>query len=170
MIGPAAIRPTLAAWSAAALLLAAGAASAVDLAPQPVARNARCAVCGMYPAQYPQWKAQIVFNDQSAAQFDSPAELFRFLHTLAAFDHRHRPADVGAVWVSDYAGKTWIDGKKALFVAGSRARGPMNDPNLPAFATREAANAHRSSQGGQILTFDDITPERIRQLAGGHHH
>ena len=29
-------------------------ASAADPAPQPVPRNARCAVCGMYPAQYPQ--------------------------------------------------------------------------------------------------------------------
>lgn len=145
-------------------------ASAADPAPQPVPRNARCAVCGMYPAQYPQWKAQIVFNDQSAAQFDSPAELFRFLHNMPAFDRRHSAADVGAVWVSEYAGKAWVDARKAVFVAGSRARGPMNDPNLPAFSTREAADAHIRSQGGRALAYEEITRDVVHHLAGGHAH
>ena len=57
---------------------------------------------------------------------------------------------IGAIYVADYATKAWTDAKKAFFVLGSQARGPMNEPNLPAFATREAADAHAKAQGGKL--------------------
>ena len=150
-------------------------ASAADgadarLAPQYVQRSARCPVCGMYPYRTPQWTAQIVFNDQSASSFDSPVDLFRFLNNMALFDKQHKPADIGAIWVADYGTKAWVDAKKAFYVMGSKALGPMNDPNLPAFATREAADTHVKAQGGKVLVFGDITRELIKGLAGAHNH
>lgn len=150
--------------------------AADDLAPQHVADNARCPVCGMYPARYPKWMAQIVFKDSSAASFDSPFELFRFLNAMAKYDKKHRADDVGAIYVTNYGGKGWLDARKAYFVIGSKALGPMNDPNAPAFATAAAAAAFAREQGGKVLAFDDVTPELIDAPAdaphdhGTHHH
>jgi len=145
-------------------------ASAADLSPQYVQRSARCPVCGMYPYRTPQWTAQIVFNDQSASSFDSPVDLFRFLGNMALFDKQHKAADVGAIYVADFNTKAWTDAKKAFFVLGSSARGPMNDANLPAFATREAADTHVKAQGGKVLAFGDVTREVIKGLSGAHQH
>ena len=74
------------------------------------------------------------------------------------------------IYVADYATKACTDAKKAFFVLGSQARGPMNEPNLPAFATREAADAHAKAQGGKVLAFGEITREVVKSLAGGHNH
>ena len=100
----------------------------------------------------------------------SPVDLFRFLNNMVVFDKQHKPADIGAIYVADYSTKAWVDAKKAFFVIGSKALGPMNDPNLPAFATREAADAHIKAQGGKVLLFGEVTREVIKGLAGGHNH
>lgn len=133
-------------------------AQAADLSPQQVSSEARCPVCGMYPSRYPQWMAQIVFSDYSAISFDSPVELFRFLNAMGQYDKRHTPADVGAIYVSHYGSKGWLDAKKAFFVFGSKVLGPMNEANGPAFATRAEADAFARTQGGQVLTFAEVTP------------
>lgn len=164
------IRRLLPALLAALVLGQPLAASAADLSPQYVQRSARCPVCGMYPYRTPQWTAQIVFNDQSASSFDSPVDLFRFLGNMALFDKQHKPADVGAIWVADYDTKAWADAKKAFFVLGSKALGPMNDANLPAFTTREAADAFAKAQGGKVLAFGEVTREVIKSLSATHQH
>lgn len=169
------VLPTLAAAIVPALLAALVigqpiAASAADLSPQYVQRSTRCPVCGMYPYRTPQWTAQIVFNDQTASSFDSPADMFRFVGNMMLFDKTHKPADIGAIWVADYTTKAWVDAKKAFYVLGSKARGPMNEPNLPAFASREAADAHVKAEGGKVLAFGDVTREVIKSLAGAHNH
>lgn len=167
-------RPTVITLLAAPLLVASflvsPAAQASDLSPQYVQRSARCPVCGMYPYRTPQWMGQIVFNDQTASTFDSPVDLFRFLNSMVLFDKKHTAADVGAVWVADYGTKAWVDAKKAFYVQGSKALGPMNDSNLPAFASREAAEAHVKAQGGKVLVHGDITRELIKSLSSGHTH
>ena len=146
------------------------AATAADLSPQYVQRSTRCPVCGMYPYRTPQWTAQIVFNDQTASSFDSPADMFRFVGNMMLFDKTHKPADIGAIWVADYNTKAWVDAKKAFYVLGSKARGPMNEPNLPAFASREAADAHVKAEGGKVLGFGEVTRDIVKSLAGGHNH
>lgn len=141
-----------------------------DLSAQYLQRSARCPVCGMCPYRSPQWAAQIVFNDQSASFFDSPLDLFRFLNNMMLFDKQHKPADVGAIWVADYTTKTWIDAKKAFFVLGSQARGPMNEVNLSAFSTRDTAEAHIKAQGGAVLLFSDVTREVVKRFTAAHNH
>jgi nitrous oxide reductase accessory protein NosL len=89
---------------------------------------------------------------------------------MALFDKQHKAADIGAIYVADYNTKTLSDAKKAFFVLGSRALGPMNDPNLPAFATRDAADAFVKAQGGKVLAFGEVTRDVIKSLNGGHQH
>jgi len=154
----------------ASLLCLPGTPRAADPGPPPVQGAARCPVCGMHPAQSPRWMAQIVFNDQTASSFDTPVDLFRFLNNMAIFDRRHQATDVGAVWVTDYGNRVWVDARGAFFVHGSRIRGPMNDANLPAFASRESAEAIARIEGGRVLGYGDITRELIKGLAGAHRH
>ena len=69
-------------------------------------------------------------------------------------------------------GARWIDALGAYYVHGSSARGPMRAGNLPAFATREAAQAFAAPRGGTELAFGAIDAALIAELAGrgGHVH
>ena len=44
-------------------------------AARPVPDQARCPVCGMFPARFPRWAAQLIFDDGDAYFFDSPLSL-----------------------------------------------------------------------------------------------
>ena len=149
------------------LVTQAWAAPLLELAPQPVPEKARCPVCGMYPARYPQWKAQAVFTDRSAAHFDSPVEMFLFLGQMPRYDARHTYADIQALFVTDFATKAWVPAKQAFYVHGAKVSGPMGDANLPAFATRAAAQDFAVRQGGRVLTYGEIRPAWVVEQWGG---
>lgn len=136
---------------------------------QTVARETRCPVCGMYPARYPKWMAQLAFSDRTTQAFDSPLELFRFLNDVAKYDRRHKRSDVAAVFLTDYARGGWIEGKRAFLVAGSTARGPMNNADLPAFGSKDAAEQFAKANGGKALAFEQITPEILQSLVSPAH-
>lgn len=138
--------------------------------PVEVTKDMRCPVCGMYPAQYPQWRAQVIFRDNEARVFDSPVDMFRFLLAMPMFDKGHKAADVDAVFVSDFRGGGWINGRSAHYVRGSDAKGPMRDANLPAFGDAQAASAYAAEHGGAVLAFGEVTREVLRSLGGAHHH
>ena len=69
-------------------------------------------------------------------------------------------------------GTPWIDALSAYYVHGSSAKGPMRAGNLPAFATRQAAQAFATQRGGTVLAFGAIDAALVAQLAGrgGHDH
>ena len=150
--------------------------AAEEVAAQAVAKETRCPVCGMYPARYPKWMAQVAFKDRAVQAFDSPADLFRFLHNMAKYDTKHGNADIGAIYLTDHAKGGWIEAKRAFLVAGSSARGPMNNADLPAFDGKVAAEQFAKANGGKVLAFDQVTPEVVGGLDhehpdhGGHDH
>ena len=113
-----------------------------------------------------------VFKDRVVQSFDSPADLFRFLQNMAKYDARHTVADVGVVYFTDYAKGGWIEAKRAFIVVGSNARGPMNNADLPAFGSRDAAEQFAKTNGGKVLAFDAVTPDVVGGLDHdhGHHH
>ena len=75
----------------------------------------RCdGVCGMDPATYPEWHAQIAHDDGTGAFFCSSGCLITY---LAVPDHAEaRDAGVAAVWVRDTSTVEWIDGTTAHWV------------------------------------------------------
>lgn len=154
---------------ALALPTLAPAATAEEVAAQTVGKEMRCPVCGMYPARYPKWMTQVVFKDGSMRATDSPLDLFRFLHDMAKYDRKHVREDIAVVYLSDYLKGGWVDAKRAYFVAGSSARGPMNNADLPAFNGREAAEKFAGEQGGKVLGFEQITAEFIANLGHDDH-
>jgi copper chaperone NosL len=139
------------------------------LAPRPLPADARCPVCGMYPARFPRWAAQVIFRDGDAHYFDSPVDLFVFLQRVDRYNRRYTLDDVAASHVTDFETGQWIEAKNALFVHGSRALGPMRDTDLPAFSSRKAADGFVHGHAGKVLTFSQVTPELLRSLSRNVH-
>ena len=139
------------------------------LAPRPIPADARCPVCGMYPARSPRWAAQSIFKDGASHSFDSPIDLFFFLQRVDHYDSRYTLDDVAASFVTDFESGQWIDASSAFFVLGSSVFGPMRDADLPAFSSREAAETFARKRGGKARTFTDITPELIASLSRNVH-
>ncbi|MFZ1498606.1 MAG: nitrous oxide reductase accessory protein NosL, partial [Giesbergeria sp.] len=115
-----------------------------------VPKDARCPVCGMYPARAPDWAAQLIFSNGDAQFFDSPLSLFMYLGDVARYSPGRSADDVAAQFVTDASGpsRRWIDAKSAFYVVDSSARGPMRAGNLPAFATQQAARQFAEQRGG----------------------
>ncbi len=131
------------------------------LAPRPIPPQARCPVCGMFPARSPRWAAQLIFRDGAAQFFDSPVNLFIYLRNMSRYTGAYTAADVAASFVTDATTGEWTPADAAHFVHGSDAAGPMRDGNLPAFATREAAEAFAAERGGEVLAAGAVTDELL---------
>jgi len=139
--------------------------------PATVNETERCPVCGMYPARFPRWQAQIVLSSGERLSFDSLIEVFRY-------QAKHPTLNIADLYVSDYGDPsdqrrdtphTWLPASEALFVIGTTLKGPMNDPALPAFASPSAARALAQQTGGRLLAYADLTPELQQQLVHRQH-
>ena len=136
---------------------------------RPIPADARCPVCGMYPARFPKWAAQIIFKDGSAHFFDSPVDLFMFLEDSARFDPTHKAEDAAALYVADHRSGAWVDARQATFVIDSSAKGPMRGPDLPAFAKLADAQAFATEYGGRTLGFVDLDRSVMGRLRSSTH-
>lgn len=141
-------------------------------AARPVPADVRCPVCGMFPARAPDWAAQVIFDNGDAQFFDSPLSLFMYLQDVERYSPGRSAAQIIARYVTDVPSRQWVDAGSAWFVHGSTAKGPMRAGNLPAFATREDAQAFAQRRGGSVLPFGAIDAALIAPLAGqgGHDH
>ncbi|MCA1804299.1 MAG: nitrous oxide reductase accessory protein NosL, partial [Xanthomonadaceae bacterium] len=126
-------------------------------------------VCGMYPARYPRWAAQLIFKDGKAVFFDSPLELFRFLLDMGHYHDAHGPDDVARAYVSDAGDGRWVSIVEAHFVEGSGLLGPMRNPDLPAFAELEAAETFVAERGGRLIRMEQVTLDLLHALEGAGH-
>ena len=155
----------------AALFAAAGAPThaADDYPAQQITAQQRCPVCGMYPARYAAWATQVVFKDSSMTALESPAELFRFLRNIKKYDAQHTASDIAGIYVTDYSQRALIDAKQASYVQGSKAKGPMG-ADLPAFASRPAAETFAKESGGSVMTFDALVSVQADHAAHEHGH
>ncbi|WP_374435152.1 nitrous oxide reductase accessory protein NosL [Inhella sp.] len=134
-------------------------------APRPVPSEARCPVCGMYPARAPRWAAQAHFDDGAALFFDSPLMLMLWLQSVPRYSPGRRADELHALWVQDHLSGEWLPAQAAHYVAGSGALGPMRNGNLPPFASATAAQAFARQRGGLVLGFEAArAPERLRAL------
>ncbi|MBW7859683.1 MAG: nitrous oxide reductase accessory protein NosL [Rhodocyclaceae bacterium] len=140
------------------------------LDPRPVPAEARCPVCGMYPARFPHWAAQAIFADGAVHFFDSPVNLYVFLDRVERYSLAYTKADVRAMFVTDVTTGAWIEAGTAWFVLGSDALGPMRDGNLPAFASASAAQEFATRRGGKVLAANEITLDLLKPLIPSAHH
>ena len=119
----------------------------------------------MFPARQPLWAGQAVYRDGAAHFFDSPVDLMQFLTAVERYSAGRSAADVHTSWVTDAAGRGWVELTKAWFVHGSDALGPMRRGDLPAFADEAGAAEFAGRRGGRVLTFEAVTPAILKSLA-----
>lgn len=144
------------------------------LDPRPVPVDARCPVCGMFPARSPEWAAQVIFDDGATHFFDSPLSLFTYLQDVARYTAGRPLAEVAARYVRDSGSHPdslgWIEAQIAFYVHGSDALGPMRAGNLPAFSNAASANAFARRRGGQVIQAGQISPAILQALGGAKRH
>ena len=134
--------------------------------PMEIPENATCGKCGMYPARYPRWQSQIIFNDDTMTPFDGCKCMFNFIFAMDKFDQKHSKNDIAVAWVKDFNTGKWLNAEDASYVVGSNIMGPMGKELIP-FADQAAAMKFQEEQGGTMMKYEDINPEVMKTLGMG---
>ncbi|MFB6068400.1 MAG: nitrous oxide reductase accessory protein NosL [Halobacterium sp.] len=153
-------------------------------APDPVTLDDRdtCDVCGMVIPKHPGPSAEIFYADHRPAGHDNPA---RFDSTWEAFKFDFDRGDWTrrAFYVTDYSSvdyevrtddgqrlisthpqaSAFADAHDVTFVVGSEVVGAMGR-DLIGFGNRGDAESFRDEYGGDLATFDEVTPSMIASL------
>ena len=132
-----------------------------------VSSQVRCSVCGMFVAKYPNWLAQIHYDDPGQTSFfDGVKDMMVFYFNSERFEAPPRET-IKNVFVKDYYSLKWFSAKDAFYVIGSDVYGPMGHELIP-FETKGAAESFsKDHHGKEIITFGEITPELIDSLRVG---
>lgn len=129
-----------------------------------VPASAKCPVCGMFVAKYPDWTATARFKDGSTSYYDGPKDMFNHYFDTVRYTPKKRQADVVALTVKEYYSLAMIDARAAYYVVGSDVYGPMGSELIP-FNTEKDANSFKlDHKGKRILRFKEITPQTIKSL------
>ena len=139
-------------------------------APRSVPADARCPVCGMYPARSAEWAAQVIFDNGDTQFFDSPLSLYIYLQDVGHYTRGRQAGEIAASYVSDTDSGAWIRAADAVYVSGSTAVGPMRAGNLPAFSSAAAAERFAGARGGLLLEAGQISPQLLQDLNGARRH
>lgn len=125
----------------------------------PVPDDAECAVCKMKPAEFPEWNAQLSFDDEHRAFFCSPGCLVAYHADPGHFEEGRSQDAVAGVWVHDYASKELVDGQAASYVLemdADRIDAPMSRNPVP-FAAADDAR-------GYVEQYDDLSTDDVVPL------
>ena len=147
-----------------AIALAATATAAEPPPPRTPGARDRCAVCGMFVAPHPEWLAQVVFDDGSAAFFDGAKDMFRYLFARDRYLPERRGREIVAIWVTSYYDVEPVDARTARFVVGSDVLGPMGAELVPFADDDEAEEFRMDHAGSRIVRFGEVTRELLTTL------
>jgi nitrous oxide reductase accessory protein NosL len=152
--------------------------------PDPVAvpGSAQCDACGMVIADHPGPNGEIFYRDRSPEGHDNPAWFDSVRGCLFPYFFEHERLDwtAAAVYVTDYSqadyslqtegDRTFITSHRdpetlarasdVAFVVGADVYGAMGRDFVP-FSDRDDADAFRAEHGGEILAFDEVTPDHL---------
>ena len=135
-----------------------------SIGPFKVTKKDLCPVCGMFVHKYPNWEAQIIFNDKTYAFFDGAKDMFKYCFDLRKYNPKKTIDDIVAIWVTDYYRVKLIDGHKAFYVTGSDVLGPMGHELIPHASEKAAKHFGKDHGGNKILRFDEIDLNLIESL------
>jgi nitrous oxide reductase accessory protein NosL len=145
-------------------LLNAGSGLAVQKTPVAPPVKAKCPVCGMFVAKYPDWVASITFRDSTSVYFDGPKDLFTFYLDPGKYGPARKQTDIADIHVKDYYSLAIIDGRQAFYVIGSNVLGPMGKELVPFARKDDAEGFMRDHRGAKILRFSEITRYVLKGL------
>lgn len=135
-----------------------------DAIPIKPASKDKCIVCGMFVAKYPDWTAEIIFNDGDVFFFDGCKDLFKYYFKMKKYSQERDKSEISAVFVTDYYDISFISAFDALYVIGSDVYGPMGRELIALKSIAEAEEFLNDHQGKQILRFDEISLHLIDRL------
>lgn len=124
----------------------------------------KCPVCGMFVGKYPDFVAQVIYQDGTYAVFDGAKDMFKYLHNLRTYAPSRRVSDIAAVYVTDYYSLRLIVGKQAWYVIGSDIYGPMGREMIPLASEKEAREFLVDHKGKRLLRFDEVTPDILKGI------
>lgn len=126
--------------------------------------GAKCPVCGMFVAKYPNWVASARFKDGTISWYDGPKDMFSHYLDTGRYTPGKRQDDIVALAVKEYYSLAAIDARSAYFVIGSDVSGPMGNELVP-FKTEKDAKAFKlDHKGKRILRFNEISQQTIKAL------
>ncbi len=140
------------------------------LAPRKIPADARCPVCGMYPARTSEWAAQVIFKNGDTHFFDSPLTLFIYLLDPSKYSRGRNASEIAVSYVTDTSQGQWIKTSEAFFVSGSEVMGPMRAGNFPAFSLIEDAQDFAKKRGGTVMKADQIKSQSLQNLHRSRQH
>ncbi len=126
--------------------------------------GAKCPVCGMFVAKYPDWTAVVRFKDGTTSYYDGPKDMFSHYFDTSRYTPGKRQADIASLMVKEYYSLTMIDARGAFFVSGSDVYGPMGSELIPFRTVQEAKSFSLDHKGKRTLRFPEITPQTIKAL------
>lgn len=124
----------------------------------------RCVVCGMLVAPYPEWTAQVAFEDGTSAFFDGVKDLFKYLLARDRYLPEKRHLAISQIYVTSYYEVRHIPAREAVFVAGSNVLGPMGPELIPHTSVAEAEEFMGDHGGRTAYRFDEVTMDVIQDL------
>lgn len=124
----------------------------------------KCPVCGMFVTKYPDFVAEIVFQDGSYAVFDGVKDLFKYYLELGRYNPSKKPSDIRSIYVMGYYELQPTDATRAFYVIGSNIYGPMGRELIPFVTEGDAIEFMKDHAGKRILRFGDITADVIKGL------
>lgn len=143
-------------------MLAASSVMAAGKNLAPVPSGAKCPVCGMFVAKYPDWIAFISFKDGTTYYYDGPKDMFSHYLDTGRYTPGKFQSDIVALSVKEYYSLATIDARSAFYVIGSDVNGPMGSELIP-FSTEKDAMAFKlDHKGKRILKFKEITRQIIK--------
>ncbi|MBB2485922.1 nitrous oxide reductase accessory protein NosL [Mitsuaria sp. WAJ17] len=145
--------------------------------------EARCPVCGMFPARQPRWACQLIYRDGAAHFFDAALDLLLYLQDPG----RHAPGygrrDIARLYLPEAGADDhrWIAAEDATLLLDSTWSGsvgsPMRRGALPAFADAAQARALQTAHGGELWSWQRLQalpavqwPPSLRGLGPRHAH
>jgi copper chaperone NosL len=140
------------------------AANAQDTKPVLPGKTDKCPVCGMFVAKYPDWIAEIIFQDRKVVFFDGAKDLFKYYFGIDRYAPEKTKEDIRAVYVTSYYELELIDAKEAVFVVGSDVYGPMGHELIPHKDLSDAKAFSRDHGGKKTVTFGEIDSKLIESL------
>ena len=149
---------------AAIILLTASFSLAAAGQPVKVAPADKCPVCGMFVAKYPDFVAQIIFQDGAYAVFDGVKDMMKYYFNFPKYNPAKAVSEIAQIFVTDYYSLKLIDGLKAFYVIGSNVYGPMGHELVPFSDEAGAKEFMHDHQGKSLVRFNQISPEMVAGL------
>ena len=135
----------------------------------PIRANATegiCPVCQMNVKASDPATTEIFYSDGTKLMFETAGDMLTFYNAPEKYDVTEAQKDlknIERISMKDYNSKTEVDARQSSLVYKSRVNGPMG-PDVFAFQNRDEARSFVETNGGSLLTFNDLTPEMVRNL------